>query len=159
MQYAKMTKEFRKIYRNIGNMNNIIFVIIALSVLFVKPSWCASLEHKFKKTTLAVVSAHRRAPTASSSAKTSTTARTSRSSRSDSSPCSSGFARLTQGCLGFMVFFQALKLYYNKTQENVVELLTICLVSAADVSLVLFYPKHSADFCCLLRICFVVFMK
>jgi hypothetical protein len=58
-----------------------------------------------------------------------------------------------------MIFFQALKLYYNKTQENVIELLTIALVSAADVSLVIFYPKYSANFCCLLRIGFVVFMK
>lgn len=58
-----------------------------------------------------------------------------------------------------MIIFQALKLIYNKTQENMVELLTICLVSAADVCLVIFYPKNSANYCCLLRICFVVFMK
>ena len=39
-----MTKEFRKIYRNIGNLNFLIFIIIAISVLFVKPSWCSNFE-------------------------------------------------------------------------------------------------------------------
>lgn len=46
MQYAKMNREFRKIYRNISNILATIYILITFSVLFVKPSWCQQYQAK-----------------------------------------------------------------------------------------------------------------
>jgi hypothetical protein len=44
MKYASMTPEFRKIYKNISNIYTVIYVLMTLSVLFMKPSWCQVKE-------------------------------------------------------------------------------------------------------------------
>lgn len=58
-----------------------------------------------------------------------------------------------------MIIFQGLKLWYDKTKENLIELFIIICVTTIDACLVAFKVKYAADYCCLLRITFVVFMK
>lgn len=48
---------------------------------------------------------------------------------------------------------------YQKNLENFYELLIFIIASTADVLLVLFMKAKSADYVCILRIVFVVFLK
>lgn len=66
---------------------------------------------------------------------------------------------LIQSCYFLLMAFSALKLMYQKNLENFYELSIFIVASTVDVLLVLFMRARSADYVCILRIVFVVFLK